>query len=170
MKPYKDFRDAIGLRESSNKYSVVNSLGFLGRYQFGLARLTDFGICKRKQGQKGFANHCFEWVPPFSQKSFLSSHTLQDTVFDKHVARLAKLVLQKYKLGTTINGIVTDLSGCVACCHLLGPGGLENFFRGKIDKDAFGTKSTDYLTAFSGYDILSIEPQVALASLVVDIA
>ena len=59
-KTYLDFRNAIGFKESSNRYGVVNSLGYLGRYQFGTARLSDFGLCARVSGTQGFVNDDFE--------------------------------------------------------------------------------------------------------------
>jgi hypothetical protein len=31
------FKEALGYRESENKYKTVNSLGYLGKYQFGNA-------------------------------------------------------------------------------------------------------------------------------------
>jgi hypothetical protein len=35
---------ALGYRESENKYKTVNSLGYLGKYQFGNATLKSVGI------------------------------------------------------------------------------------------------------------------------------
>ena len=42
-KSYDAFLDALGERESSGNYGAVNTLGFLGKYQFGEAALTDVG-------------------------------------------------------------------------------------------------------------------------------
>jgi hypothetical protein len=38
------FKEALGYRESENKYKTVNSLGYLGKYQFGNATLKSVGI------------------------------------------------------------------------------------------------------------------------------
>ena len=32
---HKDFLDAIGFKESGNRYDIVNRYGYMGRYQFG---------------------------------------------------------------------------------------------------------------------------------------
>ena len=40
---YRDFLDALGERESSGDYTVVNSYGYLGKYQFGELALIDVG-------------------------------------------------------------------------------------------------------------------------------
>ena len=37
------FLDALGERESSGDYGVVNTLGYLGKYQFGELALIDVG-------------------------------------------------------------------------------------------------------------------------------
>ena len=41
---YERFREAVGMRESSNRYYIVNTLGYLGKYQFGKSTLRRFGI------------------------------------------------------------------------------------------------------------------------------
>ena len=38
------FKEALGFRESENKYKKVNSLGYLGKYQFGNETLRSIGI------------------------------------------------------------------------------------------------------------------------------
>jgi len=40
---YQDYLDAIGFRESSNRYDIVNPFGFMGRYQIGKPALQDIG-------------------------------------------------------------------------------------------------------------------------------
>ena len=37
------FLDAIGMRESSNRYDVVNGWGYMGKYQFGKRTLKSLG-------------------------------------------------------------------------------------------------------------------------------
>ena len=38
-KTQNDFLDALGHRESGNRYDVINKFGYLGKYQFGKATL-----------------------------------------------------------------------------------------------------------------------------------
>jgi len=141
MKSYAEFRDALGMRESSNRYHIKNKFGYLGKHQFGLSRLSDFGICRRKEGAVGWDNDSFEWVPPYNEEMFLSTTSLQDMVFRLHVAdcrqRLAEFE-----------------SGLVAGMHLKGWGGVQALlFEGKAGVDGFGTSILEYIKKFSGYSL-----------------
>ena len=44
---FREFAYLIGERESNNNYQAKNSFGFLGAYQFGMARLCDLGQPER---------------------------------------------------------------------------------------------------------------------------
>jgi hypothetical protein len=167
-KTYEDFRKALGIRESGGNYAAVNSLGYMGKYQFGTARLTDLGLCRRVPGTRGYSNKSFEFIPPFSKRVFLKNKELQDACFDKHVELLTKLIQRKVSkhLGKQINSTLLTLSGAVACCHLLGFGGLQDFIKGVIKEDAYETKSTEYIELFEGYEIPTEWPEVNLRSLV----
>lgn len=141
MKPFADFSNDLGARESSGKYDAKNQFGFLGKYQFGLARLTDLGLCRRKPGTTGFANSAFEWIPPNSEEEFLGSPQLQDEIFKKHVSDLRRQVRRLE-------------SGLVAGAHLVGMGGVRDLlFEGKVQEDANGTRITSYISKFSNYEL-----------------
>lgn len=156
MKPYAEFREAVRKRESSNRYDCVNALGYVGAYQFGLARLCDLGLTRRKNpAGKSFANKEFTFTS-ISQEEFLNSPALQDSCFDQHVHRLRFLCLKKYpelKSGVMKHGLDLDLSGAIMVCHLLGPGGLADLMTGHVTRDALGTSATDYAVLFHGYEI-----------------
>ena len=49
----------LGKRESNNKYTVINTYGYLGKYQFGGAALTDLGYKKKRKwvGKNGMNSH-----------------------------------------------------------------------------------------------------------------
>ena len=146
MKPYPDFKKAMRQRESSGNYQCVNKFGFLGAYQFGMARLCDLGITERIDPKStGTARSLFRFKPPYSLEVFLGSPDLQDKTFDLHVQLLKRLCV---KLAPE------NLSGAIAACHLLGVGGLTHFVRQRIDEcDALGTKLSDYYEEFRGYEI-----------------
>ena len=105
------FKQAIGFRESENKYKTVNSLGYLGKYQFGIETLKSVGI--------------------YDRSAFLNSPELQEKAF---VALLAKnkwelkKEIEKHE-GTIINGIRITESGILAAAHLGGAGSVKKFFR-----------------------------------------
>jgi hypothetical protein len=153
LRPYADFVKAMALSESSDNYATVNEFGYLGRYQFGLARLSDFGLCERIPGTAGMGNKCFRWRLPFSQDVFLTSCLLQDTIFNMHVGDLHKIVIWRYQkyLGRDVDNTLVTTSGAVACMHLLGEGGLMHFVAGEDSTDANGTAASDYVRKFAGY-------------------
>jgi len=141
MKSYDDFKKDLGKRESGSCYTCVNKFGYLGMWQFGKARLCDFGLM-RKDGPK------FYWFPGITESVFLTHPTLQDVLFDCHVGRLMKIVEAHYPLLDT-----EKVSGAIAVMHLLGPGGFAKFQRGVDGEDALGTKASDYYGLFCGYEI-----------------
>jgi len=150
------FENALGHRESGNNYTIVNEYGYLGRFQFGMARLCDFGLTERKPNLKGYSNKCFQWVPPFSKEVFLAHPRLQDKLFELHVSTHAKRILKVYPawVDTLLeDGTLLTLSGIVACFHLLGEGGFKHWIDGEDTADAMGTMASDYLEKFSGYEI-----------------
>ena len=153
LRPYQDFVNAIGQRESSNSYTVVNKYGYLGRYQFGLARLSDFGLCTRISGSVGYSNKSFRWVAPYSEELFLSTPLLQDKIFEVHVAEYQSYISRNFgkHLNSYVNGSWFSLSGAIACCHLLGIGGLRHFVKGEDTSDANGTMASDYIEEFADY-------------------
>lgn len=131
------FLDAIGMRESSNRYDVVNGWGYMGKYQFGKKTLKALGY-------------------DVSKKEFLNSpHIQEQAMLDllEHNRRILNNYIE-YWDGKKINGKIITESGILAAAHLAGPGNVKKFLKeGKEFKDGNGTKLTSYLTQFSGYRI-----------------
>ena len=131
------FLNAIGHRESTNRYDVVNKWGYMGRYQFGKSTLKGLGY-------------------DVSKNEFLSNPELQEEAM-LSLLKHNKEKLQKYIDvfdGKTINGIYITESGILAAAHLGGQGSVKRYFRnGKVFKDGNGTRITSYMDKFSGYDI-----------------
>ncbi len=131
------FLDAIGMRESSNRYDVVNGWGYMGKYQFGKRTLKALGY-------------------DVSRKEFLNSPYLQEkAMLDllHHNRKILKTYID-YWDGKTIHGKKITESGILAAAHLAGPGNVKKFFRNGVEfKDGNGTKMTSYLTQFSGYKL-----------------
>ena len=131
------FLTDIGFRESGNRYDITNTLGYMGKYQFGKATLKGLGF-------------------KVTRKEFLNNPQLQEE------AMMALLLHNKEKLqkyidvfdGQTINGMYISESGILAAAHLGGQGSVKRYFKnGRVFKDAYGTKITSYMELFSGYDI-----------------
>ena len=135
----KNFKTSMKKSESSGNYMVVNSEGYMGAYQFGNARLTDYKDATGKD---------------FTKQEFLASQELQDEVFDWHTNDIVTYVnskgLDQY-IGTEINGVLVTLNGLVAVAHLGGKNGMSKFLKtnGKYNPaDSNGTTLTNYLNKF----------------------
>jgi hypothetical protein len=155
VKDYEAFRLAMGKSESGNNYRIVNSLGYLGYYQFGMARLCDLGYTKRIK--KGWSNDCFKWRHHLTDDTFLNAPKLQDKIFKEHVEDLV-VRINKYcsiYLGKRVNGVRVTRSGLVAGAHLGGLGGVKRFLTTGFDpKDVIsGVPMTSYIKKFAGYDL-----------------
>lgn len=138
------FREALAFKESRGDYFIINTLGYLGKYQFGLGTLQLLGIS--------------------SATAFLEDPVLQERVFEINLAR-NKWILRRdipRFVGRRINGVEVTESGVLAAAHLAGAGNVKRYLRsgGTYDvADAYGTSITDYLRAFKGYDTSSIAPR-----------
>ena len=150
MKTYEQFKDALGFRESGGEYDIVNTFGYLGKYQFGKPRLYDLGFSIDGWHPKGRKVRTIMVV-----KEFLNSPALQDWVFINHVKQLKRIILKRYSkyLGKKILGVEVTLSGLIAGAHLKGLGGLRQFLNGVNNKDAYGTEIIEYVDKFGGYEV-----------------
>jgi hypothetical protein len=141
-KTFVGFQQNLAARESQGKYHKVNTLGYLGKYQFGSKTLESLGI--KDEG------------------TFLKSRKLQEKAFlanlSKNKWELRKEI-EKYS-GKTIKGILITESGILAAAHLGGAGSVKRFLKtngNRKFKDGYGTSIIEYLVEFAGYDTSSIE-------------
>ena len=150
MKSYKDFRDALGFRESGGKYDSVNTFGFMGKYQFGKPRLYDLGYSIDGWHPKNRPQKTYLTV-----KEFLGSAPMQEMVFLKHIGQLKRIIIKRYSkyIGKKILNIEVTLSGLVAGAHLKGLGGVKQFLRGINNRDGYGTEIVEYVSKFGGYHL-----------------
>jgi hypothetical protein len=132
---HQQFLEAIGHRESSNNYSVVNEFGYMGKYQFGKATLKGLGINVTKE-------------------EFITNPKLQEKAMHmllSHNKKKLKRYIKKYE-GQIIHGVLITESGVLAAAHLAGQGNVRKFLKnGFVFKDGNGTKMTSYMKQFGGY-------------------
>ncbi len=137
FKGHNEFLDAIGHRESGNRYHIVNKFGYMGKYQFGKSTLKGLGF-------------------KITQDEFLNSPYIQEKAMQELLLHNRKKLdkwICKYQ-GKELHGILITESGVLAAAHLAGAGNVRKFFRkGYEFKDGFGTKMTSYMTQFSGYHL-----------------
>jgi hypothetical protein len=135
MKTFEEFKNALGQRESNNNYYVKNRFGYMGRYQFGMARLKELGYTG-------------------TSAAFLNSPDLQEEYFLKHVANHAKRLSPLLETAIAKHGSYLTLSGLIAYAHLLGGGAATSWAKGGKDrKDGNGVYGETYAKQFSGYEI-----------------
>ncbi len=135
------FKEAVAFKESQGKYSVVNSLGYLGKYQFGKSTLKRFKI--------------------YDTRKFLNTPQLQEDAFIA-LCSLNKWILRrdiKRSVGKRMNGVRITESGILAAAHLAGAGNVKKFLRtggSHAFEDANGTSIRHYMKKFSGYNTSTI--------------
>lgn len=139
---FNGFREAIGFKESQGKYQTVNTLGYLGKYQFGKSTLKRFKI----YNTASFLNN-----PKLQENAFIALCSLNKWILRKDIERC---------VGKNINGIKITESGILAAAHLAGAGNVKKYLRSygqNTFKDAYGSSLQFYLKKFSGYDTSFIE-------------
>ncbi|WP_163408479.1 peptidoglycan-binding protein LysM [Flavobacterium ajazii] len=136
------FKEAIAFKESQGKYRKVNSIGYMGKYQFGSKTLRAVGV----QNDKAFLKD-----PALQEKAFIALLSKNKWILRNEI--------EKYE-GKIIDGIEITESGILAAAHLGGAGSVKNFFKNKGNRhfrDAYGTSLKSYMKAFGGYDLSYIE-------------
>ena len=151
---YEAFLNKLGYYESRNKYNVMNSYGYMGRWQMGHMALIDIGFMTNSTTYSATAAK----FGVYSDEDFLNSPEAQDYCIQLYDKKLVKYIEyfgdQKY-IGQTMWNIKITLSGLVAAAHLVGAGGLHQMLKtGEIATDANGSKATFYLENLAGYDLV----------------
>lgn len=137
LKGHDAFLDAIGHRESGNRYEIVNSYGYMGRYQFGKSTLRGLGF-------------------NVTTDEFINSPYIQEKAMQKlllHNRKKLRKFIEEYE-GEVVHGVLITESGVLAAAHLAGAGNVRKFFRkGYEFEDGYGTKMTSYMIQFNGYKL-----------------
>ena len=138
------FREALAFSESSGDYFSTNTLGYLGKYQFGISTLQLLGI--------------------YNAATFLNTPELQETAFLINLSRnkwILRRDIARYS-GKTMNGVEITESGILAAAHLAGAGNVKRYLRSGGNwevQDAFGTTISRYMKKFKGFDTSFILPE-----------
>jgi len=137
------FREAVAFKESQGKYNKINTLGYLGKYQFGKSTLHRIKIYDTKE----FLNN-----PALQEKAFIALSSLNKWILIRDIKR---------SVGKKINGIKITESGILAAAHLAGAGNVKKYLRSngsEIFTDAYGSNVQHYMKKFAGYDTSFITP------------
>lgn len=141
-KTYVGFKQALGARESNGLYTIVNSYGYMGKYQFGKLALRSIGIS--------------------DASTFLKDPLLQEKAFDALVSKNKWILRKEIKQfhGKNVGGIHITESGLIAAAHLGGAGSVKKFLKSNGNhsfQDGYGTSIKSYLKKFGGYDISQVK-------------
>ncbi|RYG46324.1 MAG: peptidoglycan-binding protein LysM [Chitinophagaceae bacterium] len=141
-KLFDSFKEAIALKESQGQYGLVNTFGYMGKYQFGKSALKSVGIR--------------------NYSKFLKTPDLQEKAF---VALCAKNKWElrheiKHYAGKTVGGVKVTESGILASAHLLGAGSVKKFLHSNGNRrirDGYGTTLRSYMRNYAGYETYRIK-------------
>ena len=136
----------IGRSESSNNYSAVNSIGYLGKYQFGYLALIDAGLVKSSVTSNNQLDIPDNWISKTcsSKQDFLKNETLQEDTMYNYTLRNYNAMISNGTINKENKDNPSEVAGWLATAHLLGPGGAKKVAQGEPGSDGFGTSGTDY--------------------------
>jgi len=134
---YDAFFDKLALSESSGntqaEITVEDCRKFVGKYQFGAARLADYKVSSKER---------------FSMSDFKQDPELQERVVRWHIADIDEAI---DALGDKASGYSRD--GLPAVAHLGGKAGMKKFVRSNGEynpEDELGSSLREYYEKFSG--------------------
>ena len=135
----------VGQSESSGNYSSENTLGFVGKYQFGHQALIDGGYVKSNVTSNSQLNDPNSWTGKdgiTNKQAWLDSQGVQEQAMEDYTKRNYNAMVQ--------NGAITadmaneEVAGMLSVSHLLGAGGAKNWRAGSGGADAYGTTGDQY--------------------------
>tara|TARA_R110001632_G_scaffold43376_6_gene110103 strand:- start:103609 stop:104028 length:420 start_codon:yes stop_codon:yes gene_type:complete len=132
----------LAFKESQGKYTVINTLGYLGKYQFGASTLERFKI---------YNTNRFLQNPELQEQAFLAYCKVNKWILRKDIKR---------SVGKVMNGVKITESGILAAAHLSGAGNVKKYLRSDGNRnlsDAYGSSIKSYMKKFAGYDVSNLE-------------
>ncbi|WP_343078834.1 hypothetical protein [Ostreiculturibacter nitratireducens] len=158
---YAEFLAALRHMESRGNYRAVNTLNFIGAYQFGEAALIDLGYVRR-DGDPYDNNYGGGFTGKHgirSVKDFLNHPEVQDRAAQTWLRTMWRYIqadgLSRHAW-TKVGDVTLTPSGMLAATHLLGTGALKEFIRsdGRANiRDPYGMPLATYITKVQGYDV-----------------
>lgn len=159
-KNYSAFFAALRHKESRGNYQAVNTLNFIGAYQFGEAAMIDLGYARRDRdiydnnyGGGFTGKHGIR-----SREDFLRNPQVQDIAAEEWMQIMWRYIeaegLHRYAW-REIGGQTLSPSGMLAATHLLGSGALKRFVEsgGSADiRDPYGMPLHVYIRDLGGFE------------------
>lgn len=135
----------IGKSESGGNYAAVNTIGYVGKYQFGYPALIDTGYVKSSCTSNAQLRNPNVWTGKGgidSLEAWLANNAEQESAMCDYTKRNYATMC---RIGAvTADQTSEDVAGMLAVSHLLGPGGAKKYRQGQNSADAYGTTGATY--------------------------
>lgn len=144
-----------------DQYHVINTIGFVGKYQFGYTALQDGKYVKMSCGSNSQLNNPNNWTGKDgidSLEKFLASPAIQEAAMCVYTRSHYKSLCNSGTISTTSSP--EEIAGLLAVSHLLGAGGARSWWKGSTKTDAYGTTGEDYF-AKGKHAIVVLAPKMA---------
>ena len=150
----------IGKSESGGNYAAVNSIGYVGKYQFGYPALIDGGYVKSSCKSNAQLNNPNMWTGKNginSKDAWLANSAEQEAAMCAYTNR-------NYTTMCRIGAVTgdqsnEDVAGMLAVAHLLGAGGAKKYRQGQNSADAYGTTGATYFNK-GKYAVAQLAPKL----------
>jgi len=149
-----------GFSESGGDYTKTNSIGYVGKYQFGRLALIDAGYVKSSCTSNAQLNNPNSWTGKGGISSiddWKNNGTTQESA-------MCDLIGRNYNQMVKSGAITADMpneevAGMLSVAHLLGAGGANTWRKGGGGADANGTTGGDYFQR-GKYAVAVLAPKV----------
>ncbi len=155
------FLIALRMAESGGDYQAVNTLNFVGAYQFGEAALIDLGYVRLDSDvyDNDFSGGWTGKNGIRSLEAFLNNEAEQDRAANRWMRVMWSYIeyqeIDGYAWETVGQSQLTT-SGMLAAAHLLGAGALKIYIEsgGRADlRDPYGMPLSQYIDKLGGYNV-----------------
>lgn len=143
-----NYMSAIGQRESGNRYDVVNTIGFSGKYQFGSLALQEAEfIILGSSGNNRTLDNPSAWTGELGVNNKDDWLTNKNNCQEIAMVRYTNKNLQYLRRNGGVRTGDTNevIAGMLAGSHLLGASAMRNWRNGQRGQaDAYGTTGDEY--------------------------
>lgn len=146
---FQELKSTLGKRESNNNYSAENTLGYIGKYQFGIPALYEGGYVNIRSApagkQKEYLNNPSNWTGKngiSNKQTWFNNGPEQERACDEFTQRTYAQLIRNGTLNPSSPPRV--VSGYLAVAHLLGPTGALRYKTTGSGSDAYGASGNQY--------------------------
>ena len=141
----RSYLGTLGKKESGNNYGIVNTLGFLGKYQFGYAALRDIGYVNSNANSNSDLNNPSVWTgknSAISKEAFLRQPETQEAAIVLYTNKNYSYLVPTIPLSRLPSD---EIGGWLMCAHLGGHNNAKKLYTDNIPfVDAYGTSNRLY--------------------------